>query len=695
MMSGFRTRQLAVLGPLFVLLLLFFMRGGWYEQAELVIRGTAADTREVIDVSWDSGEGLNDYERRRFSFLPFKGSEDRNIDIAITRERGAGGAQTGGKVRLIELRIDDRGQSISDSAQNDIRRIKGHGWGLHSEQSAIRLTHPASQRISFIFSTSLSAGEAAISIDKQQFSHDLSRDNWEVLMAQIDYWLLDESGNFTVSFKLPRYRIDTLLISGSTSAAFSSVHLKQRGVETDLPFSQREDGSISLTQPMRSLKRYFQPFHFAVQVGAALLLTWLVQLLAAAAQRCGGMRQALIGPRYRPFWLFFCGTLTMHGLWLVAFWPGVMSVDSLNIWRAAVLPDVRLANHPYVNELWYLFLSLFWTDPAIVPMVHVVLISTLTAAAFSIAYRWGVPLLALITCWLLLLISVPVGLYNVTLWKDVPFALLVVFWGLVPVYAFFRKRAGRKLGVSFPVGVLLLISFAALLTVRYNGFVYLFVIPLLAGLIYSGRFSKRFLAVLLVVGAGICYLVLFPPAAIDKNSYFNDFSRIYLNRIKAESVSARVMEAAADYPRILDIKKHEKISDFWHYYLGDRYAYDFLLDVGWYDVYPYQSPDNEPAPKLHQTALNIYRASLEYPWLYLSWYPFVLLYLFPLSLLLCRWFPLSAIFSTVILTQVAGLLFFVGTTNWRYYYFVLLGGYFLLPIILLDLRFLRLQKAVN
>ena len=170
---------------------------------------------------------------------------------------------------------------------------------------------------------------------------------------------------------------------------------------------------------------------------------------------------------------------------------------------------------------------------------------------------------------------------------------------------------------------------------------------------------------------------------------------MYIDQIGHESIVKRASEAARTYPRLLDIKKHQDSSDFWHYYLGDRHAYQFLQDVGWDDVYPYTPPDKFVFPNLHRTALNIYRASLEYPWVYLSWYPFVLLYLFPLSLLLCRWFPLSAIFSTVILAQVAGLLFFVGTTNWRYYYFVLLGGYFLLPIILIDLRFFRLQKAVN
>ncbi len=83
--------------------------------------------------------------------------------------------------------------------------------------------------------------------------------------------------------------------------------------------------------------------------------------------------------------------------------------------------------------------------------------------------------------------------------------------------------------------------------------------------------------------------------------------------------------------------------------------------------------------------MKMYRASLEYPWLYFSWYPFIFLYLFPLCILFYRRLPRSAVFSTIILVQAAALLLFVGTLNWRYYYFMLVGGYFLLPVLLVDL----------
>ena len=137
------------------------------------------------------------------------------------------------------------------------------------------------------------------------------------------------------------------------------------------------------------------------------------------------------------------------------------------------------------------------------------------------------------------------------------------------------------------------------------------------------------------------------------------------NLIETESFSQRIIDAATNYPRLLDIKRNQDSSDFWHYYLNDRYAYTFLKEVSWSDVYPYLSKDDLPFPKLHHTGLQIYRSSLDYPWLYLSWYPFVFLYLFPLSILLFRWFPRAAVFSTVILAQAAALLLIVGTVNWR------------------------------
>jgi hypothetical protein len=231
--------------------------------------------------------------------------------------------------------------------------------------------------------------------------------------------------------------------------------------------------------------------------------------------------------------------------------------------------------------------------------------------------------------------------------------------------------------------------FLALLTYRHNGLVYAFVLPPLFYILRIIRVPNK---VLVFGGCALALfvcLVVFPPFGWQKTNYFRDLSMSYIGQIRHESITSRLSQALHKYPRLLDIKKNSENSDFWHYYLGDRTAYQFLRDTGWRDVFSYLPRGEKPIPALHDVALKIYFATLDYPWLYLSWYPFPLLYLFPLCLVFYRWVPLSAIFSVVVLTQVFGLLFFVGTVNWRYYYFMVLGGYFLLPVLLVDLRRLR------
>lgn len=687
-------KKTALFTFLFLIILVYlFFSHGWYPQTKLTVKGNA-ESGSTITARWDSGEGYNSYEERRFSFLPFKGSRDKKVNIVIAGGTRKHKASWGSRVVLNEIRIDDSGVHIPPEAQQNIRHVRGQGWHFTNDNSAISLDLPIEQQLSFSFKTTRDSGIADIFINGIQTSHNLYRRNWEILFSEVRFWLLDEEGNFTVTMFLPRYHIDKLEISGTGGTDFSSVRIQSGTSQLDLEFEETAPGTIFLETPNSSLERVFHPAHFVLQLMCAMLMTLVLWLVFNKISNFENAGDLFVAERRWLFWLLLSGGLLFYGAWLLAFWPGVMSVDSLNIWRAALLPEVMINNHPFINELWYFFLSRFWLNTAIVPIIQIVLLSCLIAVTFYAAAMRGVSLWLVFLCYLFVLFSVPVGLYTATLWKDIPFALLVILWALVPVYFYEKKRSGQKVRISLAGTVLLALSFLCLLLFRHNGLIYLFTIPLIFLILRLVRIPKLLGVAGCIAGALLLYLVVFPPSTMKSASYFHDLSRRYINQIEAESIPQRMAAAAGNYVRLLDIKKNQETSDFWHYFLGDRYAYKFLREANWSDVYRYLPKDDPPFPKLHQTALQIYRISLEYPWLYLSWYPFVFLYLFPLSLLLCRWFPLSAIFSTVILVQVAGLLLFVGTVNWRYYYFVLLGGYFLLPILLTDIRYMRQQKAM-
>ncbi len=674
----------------FGLLIYFVFSSGWYAPAKLIIKGKA-DLTSSITVQWDSGNGFNQYEQRTFSFLPFRGDPEKKINIEVSGTGETNKASKGSRIALNEIRIDDRGIYIPPSATKDVNYIKGHGWYLNSDNSTINLDLPATQGILFSFKTSSNSGVSRISINGNESLHDLYRRNWEVLFSQVHFWLLDDNDNFTISFILPRYRIKNLVASSSGPVSFTSAYLNRKSEPIILSFDQSGIDGISIANPNKELKHYFHPLHFFLQTCFALLVSVLVWIIGAKIFNIGNIKQIFLSEHRWWFWLYFSSAFVAYSLWLMAFWPGVMSVDSLNVWRAAQLPEVMINNHPFVNELWYFFLSRIWNNIAIVPITQIVLLSILIASTFLFVVRRGVPSLLLVPFFLVFLSSIPIGLYNTTLWKDVPFALLVVFWSLVPAYLYLKKRNNEKIQITKKMVAILLLSFLCLITFRHNGLVYLLVIPMIMFALGLVRVPRTISVVGLLAGICLCYIIVFPPASMKSASYFHDLSRKYLYQLSNESLAQRAIIAAKSYPRLLDIKKNQEYSDFWHSYLNDRYAYRFLREVGWSDVYPYRARDVHPFPKLREFAMSLYKVSLEYPWLYLSWYPFVVLYLFLMSLLLCRRLPLSAIFSTVIITQVAALLLIVGTANWRYYYFVLLGGYFLLPIMVLEMH-LRKQK---
>src|SRR4030042_7083724 len=75
------------------------------------------------------------------------------------------------------------------------------------------------------------------------------------------------------------------------------------------------------------------------------------------------------------------------------------------------------------------------------------------------------------------------------------------------------------------------------------------------------------------------------------------------------------------------------------------------------------------------------------PLVYFTWDPFYLLFVFPICFL-SRLFPLTAAYGYVVLSQVLILLWVLGpgNYNWRYYYFLLVSLYFLIPVIALDVQ---------
>lgn len=204
---------------------------------------------------------------------------------------------------------------------------------------------------------------------------------------------------------------------------------RQPGTESsvDLQLLGKGVQSASLEFPHRSLLQWYA---FAVD---ALLLGCLVTLLADVfVMSRRDDEAAVLQQRWqvgRWDWFLYGWPLAAVCLgYLLLFYPAVMTSDSLDQWAQA---DVGIITdwHPPLHTLMQGAVRLAWNSPAAIALVQIIWLSasigTLIAFARAAcgAPRW-VGYLGTALC----AIYPVIGLCSITLWKDVPYSAVVIYF---------------------------------------------------------------------------------------------------------------------------------------------------------------------------------------------------------------------------------------------------------------------------
>lgn len=687
-----------MLGPvvLFCLVLAYFvMASGWYEPARLVVRGSLLTERATIEARWDSGAGFNAYERKRFVLHRQPAPEGNVHRVVVRRADSKHPASLSKDVFIHRIAVDGRNLDLAGISGTSGIELHERNLRLSEAKAELELAVEAQESILVELLTNNSSGQASVGVDGVFRERDLYVANEKSTSMEFEHWLVGEAGEFVVKLDMPRYRIRSLQVRNADikgQFSLSSIEL-EAGDRTVKVFSGGEKpfANTLLYGLSKVQKRLFSPGQFLYDLVFAALTTWLGLALFKLYRSNGGFPAIFSGQR-RLFWLFLAGGLAAYSVWLVAFWPGVASVDSLKIWRAAVLPGIYLNDHPLLNVLLYKYLAHLWNNMAVVPLFHIVMLAVLVASIFYYLHRQRVSLLLLIPFYLIVILSLPVGLYNTVLWKDIPFALLTVLWGYLLVVLYRRRVAGTLKYSKQQIAAFLLLL-AAVALIRHNGVVYLLVVPVYFVFLRLIPLRVVVITVLaLSAVAGTAALALTMGGWAGGGGYFLSQVGGFLENFLARPVPKLLAETWRDYWQIFNVNQTATAWDLFHLYLGDRTAYSFLQATGWHDVFPYLPPGQSPVPALTSLAMRVYQKSYTVPYVYLTWNAVAFLGLYPLAILLFRWLPSAAIFSSFILVQVLILLVFVDVMNWRYYYFAFLGGYLLVPFMLLDLQRWREQK---
>ncbi len=677
---------------LFASFLVYFVFGtGWYEPSRLIIHGKALTPNPYFKVQWDGGSGFNEYEQRIFSPVFMRQGTQKNIRFVFGSSGRRNGASLSKKVICTAV--------IADGKLLNLKKIPGTGryvhHELHFDKNARAVVQvQAKKQISIRFRTNNHSGVAFVSFNGKRVESDLYMANVEAKYKQFDSWLLSEDGFFTVVMDMPRYKVHKLKIvvgQDKPTVNLISVGLQAQGDVAELLGDQlNQSETVQFDNVLGNLKKHFQLFLFLQQILFSLLSSWIVISVISLYKQIGSIRECFYAKKRFIFWIMFFVSLLTFGFWLAAFWPGVMSVDSLKVWRAAMLPDQYLNDHPFLNVILYKYFYHLWGNPAVVPVVQVLLTSLLVSWFFFWLFRQRVPLVMLIICFLFVICSVPIGTYNTVLWKDIPFALLVVFWGCNLVKFYSEKKQGSLQWTRQKKNAFLLLGLA-LGVVRHNGLVYLAALPIL--LVFLGMIPVRKTLFVFVVISLACGVSLAFTGGIARRTGFdfvvNEMQR-YAGNSSVRNVVKKSEKAINKYLTVLNINQTSQAWDKFHYYFQDRYAYWFLLHSEWWDLYPYIRQDVQ-FPKLRKLAMKIYEKSNQEPWVWLAWNPVWLLGILPVLLLLFRWLPRTALMGYILLAGTLPLIY-LGIFNWRYYYFLYFGLLFIIPLVSLDLTFYRYRQ---
>jgi len=130
-------------------------------------------------------------------------------------------------------------------------------------------------------------------------------------------------------------------------------------------------------------------------------------------------------------WMLYSIPSLLTGfIYLLTFWPGVMNIDSLVQW-AQVLSGHFSDTHPVFHTFTMWLITRIWLSPAAVAMAQILAFSITTAWGFSLLRKIGLPNKIVWVIAILFALFPPNGLMMVSLMKDVPYSICVLWLTMI------------------------------------------------------------------------------------------------------------------------------------------------------------------------------------------------------------------------------------------------------------------------
>ncbi len=163
-------------------------------------------------------------------------------------------------------------------------------------------------------------------------------------------------------------------------------------------------------------------------------------------------------------------------VWWTAFFPAVMTPDSIDQWRQATSGEYD-NHHPFLHTLTIALIRKIWDSPAAVAFVQMVLCAFGIGLSFRVLQRTRARWWSLVAYAAYFFLLPIFGIYPVTLWKDILFSLGLLIFSVIWIDArLFRALVDRSSWTAALFG--LAVAYCA--SLRHNGVIIPALVPLLA-----------------------------------------------------------------------------------------------------------------------------------------------------------------------------------------------------------------------
>jgi len=232
------------------------------------------------------------------------------------------------------------------------------------------------------------------------------------------------------------------------------------------------------------------------------------------------------------YWLLF--TLPMLAVWilyLLSFWPGEMSPDSLSQWGQA-LTGAYTDAHPPLYAFFIWGVTRFWFSPAAVGLVQLLCLSFATAWGLKVLIQNGLNTNA---AWLVAVIFALSPLNStlvISLWKDIPYAIAFMIFSIQILQMIFS--GGKWLG-KWVNCLALVLSSLGIMLFRHNG-VPVPVISLIIAILFFRHYWIRLCVIIIaiVLSWGFIRGPVYDRIGVDKNTGFEN--AVFIHHIAAHVV---------------------------------------------------------------------------------------------------------------------------------------------------------------